>query len=201
MHHAAKWVGILQHLGSYGVLGGSSFPLPPPGDAATCHSHGGEPAEPGQHPAAIPALLADLLVGLIAAGLHEDALLLAELLRALVEPCLGALELEAAEQGGRPLLLAGLLPVLEVLLQLLAADQELPILIQPAAQQRPLAQQCLVGHLQQAVALFLAADQQTGVHQLLQQRLGLGRQRLPSRRAAHVVALLEAHHRRHEGIA
>ena len=119
----------------------------------------------------------------------------------LAEPRLGALELETAEQGSRSLLLAGLLPVVEILLQLLAADQELPVVIQPAPQQRPLAQQCLVGHLQQAVAFLLVADEQTGVHQLLQQRLGLGRQRLPSRRAAHVVALLKAHHRRHEGIA
>ena len=59
-----------------------------------------------------------------------------------------------------------------------------------------------MGHFQQALALLLlATDQQPGAHQFLQQRLGLGWQRVPSRRAAHVVSLLEAHHRRHEGIA
>ena len=58
-----------------------------------------------------------------------------------------------------------------------------------------------MGHLQQAMALLLAADQQAGVHQLLQQGLGLRRQQVPSRRTAHVVALLEPHHRRNEGIA
>ena len=112
------------------------------------------------------------------------------------------MEFKAAEQGGRSLLLAGLLPVLEILLQPLAADQELPILIQPVPQQLPLAQQRLMGHLQQAVALLLlATDQQPCAHQFLQQRQGLGWQRVPSRRATHVVVLLDAHHRRHEGIA
>ena len=202
MHHAAEWVGIQKHFGPGGVLGGYSFPLPPPGDAAACHGQGGEPTEPAHHQAAIPARLSFLRFGLIDAGLHEVAQLVVELLWPLAEPRLGALEVKAAEQGGRFLLLTGLLPVQQVVLQSLAADQELPILIQPVPQQLPLAQQRLMGHLQQAVALLLlATDQQPGAHQFLQQRLGLGWQRAPSRRAAHVVALLEAHHRRHEGIA
>ena len=186
----------------------ASLPQLPPGKAATGHGYGGDAAESGHPATAIAAFnafllfsLAFLLFSLINAGLHEVAQFVAKLLRSLGEPRLGALELEAAEQCGRTLLLSSFLPLLEVLLHSLAADQELPILIQPVPQQWPLAQQRLVGHLQQAVAHFLAADQQAGVHQLLEQRLGLGRQRLPSRRAAHVVALLETHHRRHEGIA
>ena len=248
-------------------LGGSSCLDLPPGDAAAGHGKGGKPAETGHHPAAIPSPLAVLRFGLIDAGLHEIAQLVADLLRPFCKPSLGALELGAGgqqgerslqlagllpvlevlleflsldqevpifitglhemtqlvaellrpfckpslgalelgaggQQGERSLQLAGLLPVLEVLLESLSANQELPIFIQPAQQQRPLTQQCLMGHFQQAVAhLVHSADQQSGGHQTLQQRLGLGGQGVPSCCLAHIVALLEAHHRRHEGIA
>ena len=201
LHHALQRVGFQLHLRPGGGFSGAGLPLPPPGDGAASQGQGREPAQAAHHQPAGAAGFALLGFGLIAAGLHKLPLRRAELLGPLLQPGLGPLELQAREQGGRSLALRGFLPIQQVLLQLLAADQKLPIRIQPAPQQGPLAQQRLMGHLQQALALLLAADQQAGLHQLLQQRLGQGRQRLPPGRAAHVVALLKAHHRRHEGLS
>ena len=200
LHHALQGIRVQQHLRPGGGFSGAGLPLPPPGAGAASHRQDREPAQPAHHQAAGAAGLPLARFGLLAAGLHKLPLRGAELMRPLPEPGLGPLELEPCEQGGGTLALRGFLPILKVLLQLLAAEQKLPIPIQPAPQQGPLAQERLMGHLQQALALLLAADQQAGLHQLLQQQLGLGRQLGPAGRATHIVALLKAHHRRHEGL-
>ena len=97
IHHAAEWVGSQQHFSSSGVLGGSSFPLPPPGDTASGHGQCSEPAEPADHQATNPALPPFLRFDLIAAGLHEAPRVVSELLWPLCKPSLGTLELEAAQ--------------------------------------------------------------------------------------------------------
>ena len=90
----------------------------------------------------------------------------------------------------------------QILLQLLAAEQEIAGLLQPTAHQRPHPQQRFVGHLHRArLTLALALHQQPRSHQRLQQRPSRLRQRVPGGRAAGVAALLaHPHHRRHKGL-
>ena len=123
-----------------------------------------------------------------------------ELIAPFSQPGPAPRQLQAAEQRSGLVGWRRLLPLSQVLLQLLAAEQEIARLIQPAAQQRPHPQQRFVGYLHRArLPLALAAHQQTGSHQRLQQRPGRLRQRVPGGGASCVDPLLaNPHHRRHK---
>ena len=81
------------------------------------------------------------------AGSHEGLQVGSELLGPLLQPGLGVAELQAAYQGRLFVCIWGLLPLGQFRFQLLAAQQVLPGFVQPALQQRPLAQQGLMRHL------------------------------------------------------
>ena len=138
--------------------------------------------------------------GTLLAVLDEAPQLRAELVSPFGQPGPAPGQLQPAEEGSGFVGWGGRLPLGQILLQLLAAEQEIAGLIQPAAQQRPHPQQRFVGHLHRArLPLALAPHQQAGGHQRLQQRPGQRRQRVPGGGPAGIAALLaHPHHCRHE---
>jgi hypothetical protein len=69
----------------------------------------------------------------------------------------------------------------QILFELILADQELAFVVEPAAQQRPLAQQRLVRHFDNGHILLLLNDEQARPRQALHQRPGLRRQHVSMR--------------------
>jgi hypothetical protein len=123
-------------------------------------------------------------------------------MRSLGQPEAGPVELQPGQQRCRLVRRCGHFPVGQVLIQLLLADQELPRAVQPGPQQRPLAQQRLVRHLDDAGLAVLAQDQQPRLGQTLEQTVRSRRQVIPARRPADVFAcVVHPHHGRHEGLA
>ena len=77
----------------------------------------------------------------------------------LDQPPARATELQASQQSSGLVRLRRLLPVAQILLELLLADQERARGIQPGLQQRPFAQQRLVRDFDHARVAVLTQDQ------------------------------------------
>ena len=122
------------------------------------------------------------------AGLDETALVLAQLQGLRDQPRARARQLQASEQGvaffrGRALFASRC----KFCSELIDADEEFAFLIEPAAQQRPFAQQGFVRHFHGGGVAVAFDGEQARARQALQQRTRLGRQRLQiARDGAHI---------------
>ncbi len=137
------------------------------------------------------------------AGGDELALRRCQRLRLVGRPDAGALQHQPLQQCRIALLGCGRLPVVECALQLQPADEEAAFVVEPVAQQRPLAQQRLVRHLDLPAAGVVAArHQQPRADEGLQRAVHGGVELVPGGGAAAVDTLVvDAHQRADEGLA
>jgi len=101
----------------------------------------------------------------------------------LDQPGTGAGEFQPGQERIGLILVRGGLPVVQILLELLLADQKHPLCIEPLLEPRPFAQERLVRHFDHARVALLAQGQQTRICETLQERARFGGERIESRRA------------------
>jgi hypothetical protein len=141
----------------------------------------------------------ELAVGMLRADPNELVLPRFQSSWMLDEPCSGAGELQPGQKRVGFVLVRRRLPVAQILLELLLANQELPFRIEPGPQQRPFAKQRLVRRFNHARVAVLPHDQESRVRQSLQQRVGFSGQLVPPRGTTDILALIvDARHSWHK---